>query len=866
MNASPDATADASPDARQVQAPSLQYEGFEVDPARRQVRRGTQVLPVHARAFDLLMALLERHTRTVGKTELMALVWPDSFVVENNLQVHISALRKLLGAGVIATVPGRGYRFVARPQLATSPPDGSPAAADPIGSRLPGEAASASSLLGRDQDLERLGHLMHTRRLVTVLGAGGIGKTALAQAMRRQLQAQHRQVRWVDLSPLQPADDLARTIGRTLDTPLAPDLPPLAGLVCSLAGQTGWLVLDNAEHLAAEVATLAAALLAGCAPLGLLVTSQVPLKLDAEAVLPLAPLTLPERHTPLAQARQCGGLALFEQQARRWDEGFRIDHDNLVVVLDICKTLGALPLAIQLAAAHCHLLGPEGLRRSLDERFLMLISRLHGGPTRQQTLQAALQWSHTLLGPLEQVVFRRLSIAAGSLSLELAARLAADEAIDIRDVTAALATLVERSLIALEPGPQPRYRLSDTARAFGLLQLDSRQERAEAHRRHALAVLAVIQPAQDAYIDMPEASWLTLYCSDMDHLRAALQWASTADPALGICLLGAAARLYQLTGLFHEALPFTEALAIHVDDDCPPMTATGFWVLRWNALQAVDKTRADEGYARYLASARRTAEPVTLFLALCAGTALGPMSPPQREAAVQEMRQLLQPGWPIYLHTGLWLAEAMLAAHQGRMDAARPLLAQMAEASRTVGKARFAAHGLSILAQWDMAAGAHELAARRAREAVVLQRDLGVWNLMLGLRALASALGLAGHWHEARPCLQEWLGLLRRAHWYGFHLVIDLLALHAAQHGTDHAAAQLLGCAEARFGPGGLARDAVQRLLRQATEAQLATRMTSDDLLRWQQRGEQLSPELAVLLYQAGTGADADPDAGVMAP
>jgi predicted ATPase/DNA-binding winged helix-turn-helix (wHTH) protein len=831
MDGSDSATTDRHQRATAALAPPLWFDTFEVQPAHRQVRREGQVLPVHARAYDLLMALLERHERTVSKSELMTLIWPDTYVVENNLQVHISALRKLLGHGVIATVPGRGYRFVAR-QLA------SPTAAVPTATPATGHPA----LLGRDQAMRDLAALMACSRLVTVLGAGGIGKTALATAMWDRLRQQGQTIGWVDLGTAQSTDPLPALLAHALDAPLNPAMAPVDGLARSLAGCRGWLVLDNAEHLITPLAPVLVALLEHCPGLHLLLTSQAPMKLPAERPLNLPPLALPPSGEPAAHARLRGSLALFEREAQRWLPHFNIDDHNLELVRDICCTLQGLPLAIQLAAAHCHLLGLEGLRRSLDDRFLTLVGRHPERPTRQHTLQATLQWSHALLEPTEQQVFRRLAAAVGSLSLELAAGLAADKNVDLRGVTAALATLVERSLIQVEPGPRPRYRLSDSARSFGLQQLAARQEHTDALHRHAQAVLALIQPAQDAYIHMTEASWLEQFCSDMDNLRAAICWATEADTGLAVRLLGAAARIYQLTGLFHEALPATEALAGQLNADCDPMSATGFWVLRWNALQAVDRVRAEPCYWHYLDHARLTSDPVTLFLALCAGTALGPMTPAQREQAVQEMQQLLQPTWPIYLHTGLWLAEAMLAVQQGRLEAARPLLAQMADACRTVGKARFAAHALSILAHWDMAAGAHEQAVVHAQQAVALQRELGVWNLMLGLRSLAGALTLAARWDEARSVLDEWLTLLGRADWYGFHLVVDLLALHCAQHRASHAAAQLMACADASFAPDRLTRDPAQRQVRQA-------------LSQWCQRGARLSPALAVLLYQSSLAA-----------
>jgi predicted ATPase/DNA-binding winged helix-turn-helix (wHTH) protein len=476
----------------------LRFGRAEVRPSERQLLIDGRPVGLGARAFDLLLALVERRDRIVAKNELLDSVWPGLVVEENNLQVQISSLRKALGPQAIATIPGRGYRFtaaldfeaVSQPDAtaprSTSAPEATDAHAAPL-SNLPAELAP---LYGRAEDLPALRALIELHKLVTVVGAGGIGKTALAQALAHQLRGSFDDGVWlVELTPVADASLVATTVAGVVRVELGADAQTLAK---ALSTSRMLIVLDNCEHLVHAAAELAAALQRAAPNVRLLATSQEPLKVAQEHVYRLGPLALPTE-AGVESARQAGAVALFEARAQAADPRFALTEHNIAAVVDICRHLDGIALAIELAAARVPLLGVDGLRARLDERFSVLKGGARLALKRHQTLRAALDWSHGLLTQDEQTVFRRLAVFAGSFGLDSAQRVAADDRIDEWAVLDHLAALVDKSLVVAEMGEAPRYRLLETSRAFAMEKVQQADETDAVHRSHAEAVLAVFE-------------------------------------------------------------------------------------------------------------------------------------------------------------------------------------------------------------------------------------------------------------------------------------------------------------------------------------------------------------------------------------
>ena len=345
----------------------LRFGRFEVLSTERQLLDAGRPVALGARAFDLLHALIERRDRSVGKAELLDVVWPGLVVEEANLPVQVSTLRRLIGPQAIATIPGLGYRFAMTldDPVAIAAPRQPDVAYVPVHTNVP---AATGLLLDRDAELDELPRWLAVRRVVTVLGAGGVGKTRLAQALARGLASTFLHgAWWVDLSALSSTDKIASAIANAVNLPLG-DGDALATLVNLMGAREVLLVLDNCEHLAEGVAGVAAALLSGTERARVLATSQVALKIAGEHLYPLGPLAVAPAGTPVAAAREFGALQLLEQRARAIDPRFALTPENVEQAIDLCRHLDGIPLAIEMAAVRVPTLGVQGRHERLGAR------------------------------------------------------------------------------------------------------------------------------------------------------------------------------------------------------------------------------------------------------------------------------------------------------------------------------------------------------------------------------------------------------------------------------------------------------------------------------------------------------------------
>ncbi len=502
---------------------------FELQPAERRLLVDGQPAALGRRALDLLIALSERPDHLLTKNELLDRVWPGLVVEEANLQMQISNLRKLLGGEVIATVPGRGYRFTAVVGSAAAAPSSTSAPVPPSASATPAAPrAAAHRLIGRDHDLARLEELLQGGGCITLVGTSGVGKTSLARAAAARWSG--RSV-WVDLAALAHGSQVAGALARALELHLTgSDADAPAQLVTALQGQALLLVLDNAEHLIQTCAELAT-LLRPLDGVQLLVTSQAPLAVAGERLLRLEPLVLPGPEANLGD----GALALLVERIAAADHRFAATPALLPSLRAVCAQLDGLPLALEMAAARVPLLGLQGVHDALAQRFALLTRGHRDAATRHHTLHNALDWSYRLLGPTDQRLFRALGVFAEGFTLELAVALMTADASARWDVIDGLATLADRSLVVVSHDDPPRYRLLETMRAFALEQLaqstEPADEEATVRRRHADAVLNLF-----ARHTIGNATTTALCLAEMENARDAIAWARDHD-------LGVAAQL-----------------------------------------------------------------------------------------------------------------------------------------------------------------------------------------------------------------------------------------------------------------------------------------------------------------------------------
>ncbi|WP_165390845.1 winged helix-turn-helix domain-containing protein [Pseudoduganella lutea] len=418
---------------------------YELWPAARRLRLHGKPVPLTPRALDVLVALVRHHPGMMSKNDLLAMVWPGLVVEENNLQVQVSLLRKLLGRNAIATVPGHGYRLAL-------PVGVGEAAAAALPSTAPG------ALLGRAGDLAELGDVLRHHRLTSLLGAGGVGKSALA---RHAAAAAGPPVAWADMAECAGSGDVLEAVARGMGVD--------GGAVDTLARHAGSqpcvLVLDNVDRVARETAALAQELLARLPALRLLVTTQVRLHVPEEQVYRLMPLAIPPAGCALAEALDYGALALLQARAQGHDHRFTLTEATLPDAIALCRELDGLPLALELAAARIPALGVAGLLRRLGDRLPLLAKSTGTGPARQRSLHDTLEWSYDLLAPAAQALWCDTAALPTWFSLEeLMARRGGDEAATL-DL---LGTLVDSALLRFDAGHAPGYTMAPSHRAFAL--------------------------------------------------------------------------------------------------------------------------------------------------------------------------------------------------------------------------------------------------------------------------------------------------------------------------------------------------------------------------------------------------------------
>jgi predicted ATPase/DNA-binding winged helix-turn-helix (wHTH) protein len=523
------APSDVAPPA--IEHDVLTFGSFTLHPKRHQLFKNGELVALGSRALDLLIALATRAGELVEKDELIAFAWPRVIVEECNLRAQIVALRRLLNEGgndCIATVPGRGYRFVVIPskQKEQASQYVMQVDADAQPSTLP---ALIRETIGRDAVIEHLCKQVTGNRLTTLVGPGGIGKTTVALEVAKRLEARFKRgARFIDLSEASDSTKVKAAVSKALGlTASDEDLRDRA--LAEVQDGDILLVLDNCEHLLSVVLDIVACLRARAPDCRILTTSREPLQAEGERLERLLPLALPSStETRLSELLRSPAVQMLVEHASAQDSNYVLHEEDAVDLNQLCQRLDGVPLEIEIAAARMGSLGIGTLLNMLDGEFRLQMAGRRTAAKRHPSMRAVLDWSYMSLQPCEQSVLRLASTFSGSFTLNAISTLIDGElALSGKDATDVVQRLVDKSLLLAEGDGSGRYRLLSSTRLYATSKLEEAGGTQRAVIRHAVYALEVVRKAATDGTNFPDA-WQLILGGESDLVRSALALACSA--------------------------------------------------------------------------------------------------------------------------------------------------------------------------------------------------------------------------------------------------------------------------------------------------------------------------------------------------
>jgi predicted ATPase/DNA-binding winged helix-turn-helix (wHTH) protein len=597
-------------------AGAWRFGSFVLWDMQRRLERHGRPVRLGSRALGLLLELLKRAGEVVSKDELLAAVWPDIAVDEASVRVHMSILRKALGdpddgngcVEWISNIPLRGYIFLGRVrrELAgltdAARTDAVPATEDAYLSALP---VRFSKLIGRDAEMAQLLTMLSRSRLVTLVGAGGVGKTSVAVRVAERYREDHGgRVCFIDLAPLTSQEHVLSTVARAVGV-RGGVADVTQAVIQRLEGEEALLLVDNCEHVIETLAPLLHRFLAALPDLRIFTTSREILRMEGEHVSRLPPLAVhSDASVSLARAMHSPAVQLLVERARAAGTT-TFDDASAGPLARICQQVDGIPLAIELVAARLGAQSARDLALRLDDHMRLHSTIQRAVLPRQRTLAATLDWSVGLLVASELMLFRRLSVFRAHFDVEAALGVVASE-LDPDVASDALISLAGKSLVVYEDekGLHRPYRLLDTTRSYAQALMLRAGESEEVSRRHARLMLDLMGSAT-ADLELLDAhEWVQCYGTLLDDVRAALDacLAQGEDTTIAGALTIASAPLWFRLSEVGEYRDRVQAASAYVQAlPRPDRLAAGWLQLAlYNALwhtggSVADMTQACEG-------------------------------------------------------------------------------------------------------------------------------------------------------------------------------------------------------------------------------------------------------------------------------
>ena len=716
-----------------------------------------------------------------------------------------------------------------------------------------------TSFVGRASDVAEIERLLKADRLVTLVGSGGAGKTRTAIEVGAQVVDSYADGVWlVELAPISDPSLVTATIARVLDVREATSRPQLETLVAHLKECRALLVLDNCEHVIDGVRAAAGAILRSCPAVRILATSRESLNIAGEHVSRLPSLTVPPAgNGSTARATlQYGAIELFTDRANAADARFALTDSNAPFVAEICRRLDGIPLAIELAAARINVLSPKQLARRLDERFRVLTGGDRSALPRHQTMRALIDWSYDLLAERERALFRKISIFASGFALEGAASVCGDETCDEIAVLDLLSSLVDKSLVQVDPGAESRYRMLESTRQYARERLSECGELEISANRHLAFVSDLFKRTGEEYEASMSGEAVTRLVGELEDVRSALDWAAQQHNAAAAVDLFLASRLWIHLGLHREAIERAKRLVRLVDEEDASRLAR-----LWERIALCDGGIGNVASAREAAEhamryARASNDPGILADCLlrfadviaharCFDEALAALGEAEALETVSPRRRIQA------LHV-----RGLTEYFRGDLDAAARCFGELRDLYGSLGNDVGIVSAALNLAEVNHARGATGDAIAVASDEIPraeLLHDRSMWAQLT--RNQAGYLAAAGDIAGARTAAS------RAIEFYASHDPAGVFAAVAMEHyalclaidGDLQSAAALEGYADTTIGKLGFEREYTEQTSHRHLLELLTEGLSAEELAKLLARGERSSVEAALAMAASVT-------------